>query len=685
MQKRFILFILLSTVLYVGKTFAVPATARPITITQPDGSQIEIRLRGDEFFNYQTTLDGYLLKTDDNGFLVYAYVDEQKSIIVSDVKASKIENRTLKEKQFIESLDKNFDFTSVNKQKRLQRSASEVASNVKQKSYPLDGSPRSLVILVNFSDKSFVTQNPKDAFTKMLNEEGYSSNGGTGSARDYFKSNSMGAFSPQFDVFGPYTLSKNMAYYGENRNDEDKNPRQMIIDACNLAHADGVDFSNYDTDADGYVDNVFVFYAGYNEAEGASANTIWPHRWVLSPTISINGVRVYDYACTSELRGNSGSTMCGIGTFTHEFGHVLGLPDLYATDGSTHHTLSDWSIMDMGPYLNKGRTPPSYSAYERFYLNWLTPTEINHEADFSLDTLATSNTAYIITQNGNHNLNGENPNPKEFFLLENRQQKGWDAYLPGHGMLITRINYNASTWDENTVNNESSQMGVDIMEADKRVSDTTLGGDPFPGTANVTSYTPRLRDGSNINKPIKDINEIDGIIHFSFMKHIDAPVALEAEDVTPYSFKAVWKSLALATKYYLTAYRLDSNSNTLYIAENLELKDSTYTFYNLSADSRYFYKVKASDNEDTSVFSNEIAVQTKDESPGKVLSVIRNADGNVTVYISSTDETLYIYNINGQLIRQIKTDENIITIDDLPKHQFYIFKSGEKRRKIIVY
>jgi len=333
-----------------------------------------------------------------------------------------------------------------------------------------------LVILVNFSDKDFITANPQTAFTDLLNQEGYSANGGTGSARDYFHDASNGLFNPQFDVAGPYTLPHNFAFYGENdTDDQDKNPRQMVIDACVLADASGVDFAQYDTDNDGYVDNIFIYYAGYNEAENAPANTIWPHRWSLSNyNTKFDGKIIFDYACTSELRGKSGSNMCGIGTFCHEFGHVLGLVDYYATNNSTHHTLSYWNIMDAGAYLNLGRTPPTYSAYDRFYLNWLIPIELKTKQEVTLDALTESNKSYIITQNGNHNLNGSNPDPTEFFTLENRQPKGWDTYLPGHGLIITRINYNASTWSSNTPNNDPLAMGVYIIEADEIPSDNSL-------------------------------------------------------------------------------------------------------------------------------------------------------------------------------------------------------------------
>jgi len=513
--------------------FAVPAAPYPFIVNQPDGTTITIRLHGDEYFHYRTTLDGYLLIKDQNGFLNYGKVNSEGNIESTFFKATDIEKRSSTERKFVQTLEANPDLSKVNSLGRAQRAKNQIAGSEPQKSYPLIGSPKSLVILVNFSDVSFVTPIPKTAYTNLLNQNGYSANGGTGSARDYFNVSSNGVFNPQFDVVGPFTLPNPMAFYGANdASGEDVNPRQMVIDGCTLAAASGVYFSQYDTDKDGVVDNVFIYYAGFNEAEDNSPtnvnkNTIWPHRWTLANySTKFNGVSVFDYACTSELRGYSGSNMCGVGTFCHEFGHVLGLPDYYVTSGADHHTLSSWNIMDYGPYLNQGRTPPSYSAWDRFFLNWSIPTELKVAGNYKLDTLITSNRSYLISQTDNHNLNGANPSPVEFFVLENRQKTGWDTYLPGHGMLAYHIFFNPTTWAYNTVNNDVNAMGVDIVEADgiafteTKNTDPTLAGDPYPGTSNVTTFTPILRNGLDIKKPLMKIQEINGQIFFHFGTNI---------------------------------------------------------------------------------------------------------------------------------------------------------------------
>jgi len=573
--RWFIIFI--SIFSFSIKLSAVPASPYPFKITQPDGTEITIRLRGDEFFKYKTTEDDYPLIADTKGILTYAKLDASGNLISTNVKANDIKKRSTSELQLLQNLSTNINFAKQSILKRTQRSKAVVPESVQKKVYPLTGSPKSLVILVNFSDKSFVTPSPQTAYTNLLNQSGYSANGGTGSAKDYFRSNSLGSFNPQFDVVGPYTLPNAMAYYGANdASGNDVNPRKMVIDACTLASAAGINFAQYDTDNDGLVDNVFIYYAGYNEAEHAPANTVWPHRWTLADyNTSFNGKIVFDYACTSELKGNSGSNMCGIGTFCHEFGHVLGLNDLYNTDGDySYNTLSYWDIMDSGPYLNSGRTPPAYSAYERFYLNWLMPTELKKPQNVILDTLTTSNNAYIITQNGNSNLDGVNPSPAEFFLLENRQKAGWDAYLPGHGMLVTRVYYNTSTWDANTPNNNASAMGIDIMEADGIASDATLAGDPFPGTSAVTSYSPVLRSGTNISKPLTYITEKNGVIKFRFMGGGNLPTITKNGVLS--AFKTVQGTPTDAKTISISGVNLKSDINlTFKASKHFEMKKET--------------------------------------------------------------------------------------------------------------
>lgn len=563
MNKKLFSFVLF-TIFFLNtfqNTYAIRAIKTPITVTQPDGSSITILLHGDEFSNSRTTIDGYLVKKNSKGYFTYVNTDPQASSTETSIIARDKTKRTANDLNFLKTIPKANTLPISNAAPRKAKVFDTAFRRNKiQKTFPLIGSPKSLVILVNFSDKSFVTSTPQPSFNNLLNQNGYNANEGTGSARDYFMASSYGKFAPNFEVVGPYNLSNNIAFYGENKNNvqgNDKNPAALVVDACAAANAAGLDFTQYDTDSDGILDNVFVYYAGYNEAEGGPENTVWPHRWVVYTSeenatnytyggtvasVTFDGKRLYDYACTSELSGSAGNSMCGIGTFCHEFGHVIGMPDYYNTDDSNKNTLNEWSIMDYGGYSNEGRTPPLYSTYDRFYLGWLTPQEMNSPIDLTLlpiyqGTTEPSNTnqqAYLLSAT-THDLNGANPTPSEFFMLEYRKKTGWDAFLPGEGMLIWHIDYNQSAWDDNGPNNYTgtSQTATDHM----RVYLQPLSGSTTtPGAAFTSgSFTPITWSGTDINRAITAITKTTNNVSFKLMGGTQGPTIISSSNLTDFA------------------------------------------------------------------------------------------------------------------------------------------------------
>lgn len=580
--SRFTLVLFIIT-LSIISIYAVPAIPYPVTITQPDGTELTIRLHGDEFFNYKTTVDGYTLFPNAKGVLHYAIMDSEGKAVISNIKAYNIEKRSATEKVFIKKLTPNLNFSALRQQRRAMRSAASGSDALIQKAYPTTGATRSLVILVNFSDKSFVTPNPQTAFTNLLNQEGYSTNGGTGSAKDYFMASSYGKFSPIFDVVGPVTLPNSLSYYGTNNSSgDDTNAQQMIIDACTAADAAGVDFTLYDTDNNGILDNVFIYYAGYNEAEGADANTIWPHRFSVYSGNKFDGKTLRDYACTSELRGASGSNMSGIGTFCHEFGHVLGLVDYYhITDSKNKPTLKTWDIMDAGAYNNNGRTPPTYSAYDRFFLGYLAPQQVKVGSNLTLKPLyqgkstpsSTENQSFLLSET-THNMMGNNPSPKEFFLVEYRKKTGWDTYLPAEGMLIWHIDYDQTVWNDNSPNSYTGT--TQTAESHMRVYLHPLVGTTAPtGTAFTSgSFTPTTWAGKNINREITNIVKTTDSINFKLMGGGIMPI-INAPTTVP-QFTTVQGTPSASKSILINGLRLKSSINiSFYNNLHYEMKKET--------------------------------------------------------------------------------------------------------------
>lgn len=485
-MKKIGLIVLLSAI--VGSVWAVPARRGGLVVTQPDGSELTVYQHGDEHFHWLTNKQGEWLSMDTDGYyrVTEALTDEQ-----------------------IEA-----------KRQAAPRRAEYQAT-------PLNIATRGLIILVNFKDATFTTS--KAEMDSMLTGKNYTRNytykyygrnytvESKGSAWKYFYDSSNEQYDPQFDVVGPVTVSQNMAYYGGNIGGGDKNPEAMIVEACKLVN-DSVDFSLYDNDNDGIADFVYVIYAGYGEADGGAANTIWPHQYFIFQTLKLDNTKIYRYACSNEM-DNYTKHHTGIGTFCHEFSHVLGLPDLYETTGyGDHKTMGEWSILDYGPYNNDGNTPPAYSAYERFFMGWLTPRLITEPENITLAELNESQEALLISSSDQHNLIGNDPDPTTFYLLENRQQTGWDEYLPGHGLMLTKIQYNYKKWFDNTVNNTAKSMGVDLIEADgkapnyddARPSNGYMGKakDLFP--AGATAYT-LITDHA-----IEEITEENGVIAFKY-------------------------------------------------------------------------------------------------------------------------------------------------------------------------
>jgi M6 family metalloprotease-like protein len=371
-----------------------------------------------------------------------------------------------------------------------------------------------------------------------MNKEGYNEYHNIGSVRDYFLKNSMGAFRPTFDVYGPVTISGTRESYGGVKADRNyAGARSALSEALDTLIKWGtVDFSKYDNDGDGVVDFVFMFYAGIGSNYSGNTKAIWPHAWVFSPSKYLgSNKRAYRYACSNEIDGSAyqrnpnTSVLGGIGTFAHEFGHVLGLPDMYDLEGNNPKiTPKDWDVMDQGNYNcpsnadnSRNCTPPYLSAFERMSLGWMTPTELYAVGEVRLDKLD-DNVAYSIT----------NPeNPDEIFLLEYRTKQNWDQGHKNSGILLWHIDYVQSVWTGKTVNNDGDHMHVDIEEAVPNTSSYTRASDVFPGTGNVREFEDfTFWDGSRAEVRIYDISESSDKTYALFNVDMEVVSSSSAEE-----------------------------------------------------------------------------------------------------------------------------------------------------------
>lgn len=481
---------------------AIPARPGRFTVTQPDGSRITLQMHGDEWGHWLTNASGQMVRADEDGFYRIVSADE-----AAVIRQQVVENRTLRFQARVQA--------------RARRAARANAAPIAL------GQKRFLVILVEFTNMQFSTsEDPHAAFTDLLNKPGYSVNGATGSARDFYYENSHGVFEPIFDVYGPVQLDTTYAYYGQNNyQGDDMHPEEAIIQGCQKLD-DQIDFTRYDNDGDGRVDLVFMYYAGKGEADGGASNTIWPHQWELSSSgqfLELDGKVIDSYACTNEVNGWSGE-MCGIGTACHEFGHAMGLPDLYDTDGGTNGSaggLYSFSVMDSGSYNNDGCTPPYFNIEERVMLGWLDWDDVVRE-------FPKSGTYTIPSVDENVAYMTPTDKDGEYFIYECRGSNGWDAYLPAQGMLVYHVDKSdrmvfdwataRSLWDNwresNSINAKGSHPCFYVVPAASQSSLNYYYEDkmPFPGSEKVTTYIPKSWNGVESEITFSDIAYADNLV-----------------------------------------------------------------------------------------------------------------------------------------------------------------------------
>ena len=352
-----------------GVTMAAPAKPEPFTHVQSDGTTVTLVMRGGEFVHSLMTMDGLTVARNAQGDYCYT-----AGGALSDVLAHDKGGRGIEEQAFVIAYRDQMTLDAG--VRRMPRREGEND----HPQVPTMGSPRIPIILANYTDVVFIDADPVSTFEYQFNTKPYSS-------LHYFQSQSRGQFSPRFEILGPVQLPQTRAFYGTNKrvfgSDVDTQLGTMIYDACTALP--DVDFSDYDNDGDGYVDVVVVLYAGVGEAQAYRTvpESVWPCQWDMTESFAwgcsttgpfeLNGVTIDKYAVFNELEGsnNYGTNIDGVGTFCHECGHCLGLPDFYPTNGAYYYGMSTWDIMDNGCYLNNGHRPAGYTSYERHFMGWM--------------------------------------------------------------------------------------------------------------------------------------------------------------------------------------------------------------------------------------------------------------------------------------------------------------------------
>ena len=517
MKKLTTLLILVFTVVLFEYAAAVPANPAARTIKQSNGKELTFVLQGDERIHWAKTSDGYSLLKNANGDYVYAVTDRRGNMIASDVIASNEQFRDSNEKAFLKTLKKDLRFSSAQINAKLSHWNAPLNEPLRATSFPTVGTDSLLVILVDFADLPFTYSNQD--FVNMTSQHNYNN---YGSVRDYYLDNSDNQFEMALRVVGPYTLPRNMAYYGNyNNENDDYGYQEFVHDALMSADAD-VDFSHFDNDNDGYVDGIHIIFAGTPESSTGNEDEIWPHRWNLwAYNDVLDGKKIYTYACSAEKR--NASQMDGIGTMCHEFGHVLGLPDNYDTDyassGGNSVSTGTYDIMASGSYNNGGDTPPFLSAGEKIITDWIhIDTLSSPQQNLHIKYLTGKTDTAFFVRAGQSN---------EFFILEHRKKHSWDNYLPGEGLLIYHGNEDRiNNWlnnGRNVINTVPTLRGWFIEPSTGKVDDGVNGKAPWASQTQAEDFgpyshnVPHTNDGTLLDINITDIHYVnDSIISFNF-------------------------------------------------------------------------------------------------------------------------------------------------------------------------
>ena len=526
--------IILAT-LCCASMLAIPA--RPgqwQTITLSDGRQVKVELRGDEHAHWWQDSLG-------NRYNCRVWTKEEGG----RRNETEIWELVKEEKKLVSGTKRRGSRARKNSLSSILHTPSSKTSTLNLQPSPFTGPRKGLIILVEFANKKFRSGNDRNLFDRIANERGFSEKGFKGSVGDYFRDQSNGMFDLSFDVIGPVTVSNDYEYYGKNvgPDDYDAHPDEMIVEACKLVN-DEVDFSEYDWNSDGFVEQVVVIYAGQGEANGGGNNSIWPHEWELvesdyGKTLRLDKVHINIYACSPEL--SSSTRLDGIGTLCHEFGHCLGLPDMYDGD-SKNYGMGYWDVMDLGTYNGNGYQPAGFTAYEKMFCGWQQPIVL------SADTVI--NIMLAINEGGDTYIIYNDAHPDEYYMLENRQKTGWDKSLPGSGLLITHIDYDPDIWLWNTVNSFNTYYDVldreykndhercSVVQADNGKVKYGTSGDTYPYLFNdsltvnsspaTTLYHEDQMGNKQLQVAIKNIKMYhDNTISFQFYQRRGHPSGIQ--------------------------------------------------------------------------------------------------------------------------------------------------------------
>lgn len=392
------------------------------------------------------------------------------------------------------------------------------------------GERHQLTVLVAFNDRSFAGDEAAtlEKWNKIFNAEDYMEDPFKGSVHDYFMDQSYGDFNLVFDLVY-VQVSGNANKYASTYTD-DENSQYLVEDIVDILKTLNIDWGKYDWNGDGNINQLLIVYAGKGMNAGGGSTTIWPHQWWMSEHLKDRQEDVYcdaipvssggkdylvDCYCCVQEEVQSGAVLTSFGTICHEYSHCFGFPDFYY--GGSEKTVAEWDLMDSGNYNGGGYCPVGYSAHERWLMGWLAPIELEATTTITdMPALADEGRAYLIRNDGHEN---------EYYIVENRQPIGWDASLPGSGILVFHIDYYPAIWTSTTVTpNSSSRKHYELFHANNRKTPNAGWAYPYQANNSLTNTsTPAATLNNNnsdgtkyMSKPLTNMAVTGGLASFDF-------------------------------------------------------------------------------------------------------------------------------------------------------------------------
>jgi len=657
-------------------------------LTQADGTSIQLYLKGDGLIHWFETKEGSKVLQTNDGWYMYASLDDKGDMIPTKhpvVKKRSFINSLFSKKQYSGNKDIFFSKAQIQKKesrytdnKNALNSRTQQRILEKRKKTSLTrGKQKVLIILADFSDQKHIIS--RETIIDMMNKPNYDN---IGSFRDYFLEASYGNLDITTVVTNWVSLPNTKAYYGSNNSDnEDIRIREFVMDAIKAAMKTGLDFTPFDNDKDGYIDFIHVIHSGVGEESGEDINAIWSHQWTLPYDFPVgNNIKIREYFTSPELYTNVNNTPSSIGVACHEFAHALGIMDYYDIDfgdsGGYADGLGAWELMDSGCWNNDGKSPAHTNIYSKYLLGWVNLPELNESGEYDIVNSVYNKEGYQI----------KTSEEEEFFVLENRQQIGFDKHIPHHGLLIYKVDRSNPGWVENRININPKKQGLKLLKA-KSYS----GECPFPGEANITQITD-ITSPSNLRisthaysyKGLLDIKEIDNHILFKYyndnriLHSVDFHITSNDQNITDANINLIRKE---NSSLLVTPQKTDINgtatlSNVTSGSYVLEINKEGYKSYQKDVSIYVDMSIEA---ELTKNYNLTVNIST-DNGPIEDVEVsIQALDSSQSTYPP------FLTDYKGEVIfEDIKLGEYIITTNKRNYHavERNISITGDKTEKI---